>query len=1033
MTVTQIGQASGNIEAAGDSDWFKVTLTAGTQYVFDVGGGTLQSGQVSLYDANGNLVTTGSSAFPGAGAETTFTVTSSGTYYIAAAGVSGSTGTYNVLESTTALDNTGNTATTATLAVGSSATGTLTVGGQHDLYKITLNGGTQYVFTAGGSAPSDVQVTIYDSTGKAVTNSNLGGTVDGHTAVFEPTAGGTYYIGVSATEGGTGAFTVSAATSPFNYAGNTTTTGSIAAGGSVSSTISAPGQSEWFKISLTAGTNYVFDVAGSGGLSAGVEVYDANGNLLTQGYNGGPGGGARTSFEPTATGTYYVSASSFLSSIGSYTLNVSTSAFDYAGTTATTGTLTSGHSVNGTLAVTGQSDWFKVSLTSGTQYLIDVGGGTLASPEVTIYDSTGKAIGTATTGRSGGGAQLSFEPTATGTYYIGASGQPSVSTGGGTYTVSMSTATYGYLGNTLTSGTLAVGGHTSGSLASAGQSEWFKVSLTAKGTYVFDVTPGTLSDAQISLYNSSGTLISSGGTETSIAVTAAGTYYVGVTGSHEGIGSFTVAAATYADDVSNNTSTTGVIYADLSAAAAIAQSSAGTLTSPVVVLDSAADIQANLDALQGLAAKGLLHGIQPTDANTPVLTISEGQLTSDATALSDIYGTYNLMVTGVSVADATKVSTSANVIAISVTDTAANIGAGIDGLQNLVNAGLLAHITVSDGVLVPVTQDQLLNDATALADITGNYGLSVTGLDVVTALSDASIAHVSQVSISDAAVNIGANLDALQALAAQGKLGAVAVNDANFDSLSVTVAQMSNDATVLNKLSGNFFLAIDGSGSNITVSGIAGHGNILDLSGSASQYTVTASGDGNSFTLTNTVTGSVDHLSGINALQFGDYLDIVAATPAQGNVTTGNITELYGAVFSRQPDVPGLGFYLAFLKANPSTPLVQFAQYFLASPEYTGNTAHNYAHTQAGDDQFITDSYENLLHRAPEAGAIPFYEAVINTYTKGLAAGSAAYIAAETLGHAWVLTYFSASPEFLNDVQVTATHPADAQHWLITI
>jgi len=1033
MSVTQIGQTSGTIEVAGDSDWFKVTLTAGTQYVFDVGGGTLQSGQVSLYDANGNLVTTASSAYPGATAETSFTVTSSGTYYVAAAGVSASTGTYNVIESTTSLDNTGNTATTATLSVGGQATGNLTVGGQNDLYKISLNGGTQYVFTAGGGAPSDVQVTIYNSAGQAIANSNQNGTITGNTAVFEPTAGGTYYVGVSSTGGGSGAFTVSAATSPFNYADNTTTTGTVAAGGSVSSTISAPGQSEWYKITLTAGTNYVFQ-AGGGTLTAGVELYDANGNLLVSGYNGGANGSAETSYEPTTTGTYYVAASSFLSSTGSYTLNVSTSAFDYAGTTATTGTLTSGHSVNGTLAVTGQSDWFKVSLTSGTQYLFDVGGGTLTSPEATIYDSTGKAIATGTTGGSNGGAQLSFEPTATGTYYISASGQPSLSTGGGTYTVSMATASYTYLGNSLTSGVLSVGGHASSTIGSAGQSEWFKVNLTTAGSYVFDVTPGTLSGAQISLYNSSGTLVSTGGTETSIDVTAAGTYFVGVTGSHEGTGTFTVSAATYTDDEANNTGTTGLVYADLTAAAAIAQSNAGTLTAPVVILDSAADIQANLDALEGLAGKGLLHAIQPTDANTPVLTISEGQLTSDATALNDIIGTYNLMVTGVSVASATTISTTANVIGISVADTGANIGAGIDGLQNLVNAGLLSAITVSDGALVPVTQAQMLNDATALAEITGNYGLSVTGLDVVTALSDASIAHVAQVSISDAAVNIGANLDALQSLAAQGKLGAVAVNDANFDPLSVSVAQMTNDATVLNKLSGNFYLAIDGSGSNITVNGIAGHGNILDLSGPSSQYTVTPSGDGNSFTLTNSANGSVDHLSGINALQFSDYLDIVAATPGEnGVVTTGNITELYSAVLAREPDVPGLGFYLAYLKANPNTPLVQFAEYFLASSEYTSNPARDYTHNQAGDAQFITDTYENLLHRAPEAGAIPYYEAVINTYTAGLAAGSAAYIAAENLGHAWVLTYASASPEFLNDVEVTAAHPADATHWLIAI
>src|SRR5579862_7704452 len=104
MSVTQIGQSAGTINAAGDSDWFKVTLTAGTSYVFDVGGGTLQSGQVSLYDSSGNLVTSGTSDYPGGTAESSFTVGTTGTYYVAATGISGSTGTYNVLVSSTHFD-----------------------------------------------------------------------------------------------------------------------------------------------------------------------------------------------------------------------------------------------------------------------------------------------------------------------------------------------------------------------------------------------------------------------------------------------------------------------------------------------------------------------------------------------------------------------------------------------------------------------------------------------------------------------------------------------------------------------------------------------------------------------------------------------------------------------------------------------------------------------------------------------------------------------------------------------------------------
>ncbi len=51
----------------------------------------------------------------------------------------------------------------------------------------------------------------------------------------------------------------------------------------------------------------------------------------------------------------------------------------------------------------------------------------------------------------------------------------------------------------------------------------------------------------------------------------------------------------------------------------------------------------------------------------------------------------------------------------------------------------------------------------------------------------------------------------------------------------------------------------------------------------------------------------------------------------------------------------------------------------------------------------------------------------------GLTPGTAAYAQADLQAHAQVLAYFSQSREFLTDVQVTARHPADAQHWLVLI
>jgi hypothetical protein len=153
-----------------------------------------------------------------------------------------------------------------------------------------------------------------------------------------------------------------------------------------------------------------------------------------------------------------------------------------------------------------------------------------------------------------------------------------------------------------------------------------------------------------------------------------------------------------------------------------------------------------------------------------------------------------------------------------------------------------------------------------------------------------------------------------------------------------------------------------------------------------------------------------------------------------GAVSSAQIADLYAAVLARTPDVAGLAFYQSFAAANPATPIVTYAEWFLSSPEYTGTSAHDYAQSAAGDAQFITDTYQNLLHRAPETGAIAFYETkVIDPILATVTPGTTAYTQAELKAHAMVLTYFSVSGEFLGDVQITAAQPANAQHWLALV
>lgn len=344
---------------------------------------------------------------------------------------------------------------------------------------------------------------------------------------------------------------------------------------------------------------------------------------------------------------------------------------------------------------------------------------------------------------------------------------------------------------------------------------------------------------------------------------------------------------------------------------------------------------------------------------------------------------------------------------VAVSDSGANVSAQLDGLETLAKNGNLSAITLTSAALT-VSAAQLTGDADALALISGSY----------------------TVGVSDSAANITANLSSLAGMATAGTLTSLHVTDGA--AITMTAAQMTSDAALLKLLSGNYSLTIDASaGTGLTLSGIAGHGAVVELGGTASQYTLTPKGDGAGFTIASSTVS--DQISGITALSFGGTLDFVATTPGPANaITSGNITELYGAVFGRLPDVSGLAFYQAYLTANPSVGLTTYATYFLSSGEYTGS--HNYAQTTAGESQFVADIYTNLLHRAASASEVSFYyDKVIAPAIAGLTPGSAAYASADLAAHAQVLTYFSQSTEFLGDVQITAQHPADSAHWLYLI
>src|SRR5215510_6537211 len=97
LTMSSGSSARGYINSSGDQDWYAVTLTAGQTYTFALSGfgtGALGDAYLRLVDSSGTQVAFDDDSGPLANSKLTFTVGTTGTYYISAQGYGTTTGQY---------------------------------------------------------------------------------------------------------------------------------------------------------------------------------------------------------------------------------------------------------------------------------------------------------------------------------------------------------------------------------------------------------------------------------------------------------------------------------------------------------------------------------------------------------------------------------------------------------------------------------------------------------------------------------------------------------------------------------------------------------------------------------------------------------------------------------------------------------------------------------------------------------------------------------------------------------------------------
>ncbi len=232
------------------------------------------------------------------------------------------------------------------------------------------------------------------------------------------------------------------------YPADTSTTGTISPGGSVTSAIETDGDHDWFAISLQAGLMYNIDLTGSGSdplTDSYLEIFTASSTTpVTFDDDDGPGHDAHITFYVQTSGIYYISAESYPNdppyvNTGTYTLSVSqpiTPTVDTVGSSSSTAqSITLGATVAGTIDTPGDTDWYAVDLVAGQGYDIDVKGLNGTDTALTLYDSNGSVVALNDDFGAGTDAHLDFEPASSGRYYVSAEGSGGKQIGG--YTVSV--------------------------------------------------------------------------------------------------------------------------------------------------------------------------------------------------------------------------------------------------------------------------------------------------------------------------------------------------------------------------------------------------------------------------------------------------------------------------------------------------------------------------------------------------------------------------------------------------------------------
>ena len=331
---------SASIDLAADHDWFAVTLTQGASYLIRLQGsasgqGTLADPLLILRNAGGTLLTSNDNTSDSTNSELTYQPTSSGKYFLDASSANNLLGSYSISLTQTD-DYPASSSTAGQLLAGGSSSGSINTAGDSDWLAIPLTAGNSYRFTlqspsGSSSALADPLLTLRDASGQPLASNDNNGTSPDSQLDYVPNHSGTYYLDASsATQSGTGNYTLSATQrQETDIPSSAASTSRLPIGGSIRSILDQTSDIDWFVLDLDAGSQYRFAMRGNasdGGtlLNPSLAIRNLQGVILASDDDSGTGADSQLDFAASQSGRYYLDASASGATterIGSYTVS----------------------------------------------------------------------------------------------------------------------------------------------------------------------------------------------------------------------------------------------------------------------------------------------------------------------------------------------------------------------------------------------------------------------------------------------------------------------------------------------------------------------------------------------------------------------------------------------------------------------------------------------------------------------------------------------------------------------------------------